>query len=293
MRIAIVLLTLCLTAFTAVPAGATQIIDCNGVNDSAAIQTAIDQAHAEVVLRGAPALSFGSKRICRLVEPLMWTEWGVTLRGERDTELFYDGPGYAITIWGVQRAEVATLGLQSSSGGVLIGGMTIHARFRAVRVSAYGGDAFHLEEGAGFWLNGQSNINGTPGTGSRGIAIVGPWDTFVISDVIVEEHDTCVRLGGSRGFVAAGQMINVTCDRLRSVALHIEPSGTGAVFSIQATNINTLRGLSPVLINSAGTTGYVGAIILTNWSVQGARYEHVWTWGPMDRLSVAQFVYRP
>ena len=79
---------------------------------------------------------------------------------------------------------------------------------------------------------------------------------------------------------------------MRSVALHIEPSGTGAVFSIQATNVNTLRGLSPVLINSAESTGYVGAIILTNWSIQGAEYEFVWTAGPMQGLSVAQFVYR-
>ena len=261
---------------------AATIVNCTGENDSPALQAALDAPRASVLVSGD----------CRLTQPLFIAAWDVTLRGESSATLLYDGPGYAMTIWGPQRTLVRDVAVWSNAGGVFVGGGAINTRFQAVRVNAYGGDAFTLGEGSGFWLNNQSHLNGTPGLGTRGVRVNGPWDTGVISDVVVEEHDSCLRLGGEHGAVVAFTIVNLVCDRLRGVALHIEPTGTGSVYSIQASNVLTTRGIAPVFINAARTTGYIGLVILSNWSVHAATIPAVWVDGPVGEVSTSQILYR-
>lgn len=261
-----------------------QTIQCTGVEDSAPLQAAANVPNANILIRGT----------CRLTIPLTFLAHNISLRGEGGAIVWEGGPEPAIVINGAQGTSVFNLIVHSSGAGVAILGGALNSRFHQVIVTALAGAAFNLGDGAGFWLT-QSRVNGNPGSGAAAVSIAGPWDTAMISDLLSEEFDTCLRLGGTSGSVASILVTNIICDRLRLLALHIEPSGSGAVASIQITNMNALRGIAPALINASQTNGYVGAISLTNWNMQQIYdRQYVWLAGPVDssRITWSQMTYR-
>jgi hypothetical protein len=252
-------------------------ITCTGTNDRDAVQNALD-AGGVVALKG----------ICAIGTATLSMRSNTTLTGP--ATIVFDGGGAAVHFVDTNTTNVRDLTITSQNGGGFFFQNAALTRISGVKVNALGGDAFSLASGAGLWVR-DVHINGRPGRGTRGFVLAGTWDSIWISDTLIEEQDSGIRIGGASGAIGNVWLSNVVMDRLGAtgVGLHVEPNGSGAVSNVQATGLWTAGGHA-MLLNSSQTTAPVANIILTNWRASESPNQ-IWTAGPIINLSTSQILF--
>lgn len=136
----------------------------------------------------------------------------------------------------------------SGAGKVTLEGMTVRSNK----------DSLYLNGGAGLWVRGL-HTDGADTPNSMGIR-ASNWDTIFLSDVLMEQHGSGIRLGWA-GDTANVVATNVVIDRSQSVALWIEPN-SGSVANVQFANLWGAAGVYPVIIDNSG--GSVTAVQIVN-----------------------------
>lgn len=249
-----------LLTFLALPALAFDVV-CTGGDDTAAINAAI-QAHSSVNLSGScvtsSPLNIGSDKL---------------ITGPAKV---YATAQPAILITG-QAVTLRDLVINGSGAGIVLEG-AVKVRLESMQINTLSGNSIHAANGAGLWAS-NVHINGAQGKSTIGIK-VGTWDSLWLRDVLIEEHDTGVRLGTGTG-TAANIFINgVVVDRA-VVAFNIEPDGMASVQNVLVSNswgAGSATGLVPVSISGGSTTGYVGSIIFNSCYFSGFKYGEIWTY---------------
>lgn len=177
------------------------------------------------------------------------------------------------------RVDGVSLWNEHGSGLFLNGAGRVYLSNLQINTRGHGIDAVNV---AGLWLSGV-HMNGlNPGTSSIAI-IVRQWDTVSISDLLIEEHDTGLRLGV--GGIAANIVIgNIVIDR-SLIGFHIEPTGGGQVHNVMASNVwasgrgNTPAAwTTPLLLDTSG--GIAATIRIASLYATGFGTKSLVTWTP-------------